>query len=107
MDKHDAMKLMRDEPFPEGEISGVGGEYEAACRLMFYGALAWLREHPEAVLDYTVNGRPLTDDAKALDKAITELVPDCSSAMFNASLAHARWCHKNGWEIYRLTMKEA
>ena len=36
-----------------GEISGMGGDYEEACRKMVYAGLAWLETRPDADLKAT------------------------------------------------------
>lgn len=83
-----------------GEISGFGtmGEggqrYEEACSKMLLAGLLWLDEHPTADPQFKgfegVFGVLLddNDDAKALSKAVTAPVPDCSGAMHQAAIQH-------------------
>lgn len=94
------------------EISGFGGNYEAACRRMIVAGLEWLDSHPEA--DPKFHGYKdvfgiLTednDDAKALSNAITKDEPDITGAMHQAAIQHIIWIKKNnkegksGWERY-------
>lgn len=88
------------------EISGMGGDYEDACRKMVYGGLAYLEEKPDADLKATTYRNVYglltadSDDAKALEKAILAEVPDCSGAMHHAAMQHCFFIAKNGWSKY-------
>lgn len=89
-----------------GEISGFGGGYESACRDMVYAGLAWLDQHPGADLKaktfQNVYGilSAESDDAKALEKAMTSACPDCSGAMHQATMSICMWIAKNGWDAF-------
>jgi len=89
-----------------GEISGFGGGYESACRDMVYAGLAWLDAHPGADLKAStyrnVYGilNPESDDAKALEKAVTSACPDCSGAMHQATMSACMFIARNGWPKY-------
>lgn len=90
-----------------GEISGFGGAYEEACRNMVYAGIVWLEKHPGADLkahSYRNVYGILTadsDDAKALEKAVVSVCPDCSGAMHHATMAACLYIAANGWEKYR------
>lgn len=83
-------------PWQDGmrEISGFGGGYESACRDMVYAGLVWLKNHPGAVLQEG------TADAKALREALLSACPDCSGAMFGATMSSCVYIAKNGWVKY-------
>ena len=89
-----------------GEISGMGGDYEEACRKMVYAGLAWLETRPDADLKATtyrnVYGILNADspDAKELEEAVLSAVPDCSGAMHHAAMQHCMFIAKNGWASY-------
>lgn len=89
-----------------GEISGMGGDYEEACRKMVYAGLAWLETRPDADLKATtyrniygiLNAE--SPDAKALEEAVLSAVPDCSGAMHQAAMQHCMFIAKSGWSKY-------
>ena len=90
------------------EISGFGGEYEAACRRMLAGALEWLDAHPEANPQFTgiknVIGVIKDDngDGEALSNAAMAAAGDYgpSGAQHHAVIAAALWIKANGWDAY-------
>ena len=88
------------------EISGFGGSYEQACRDMLKSGLIWLDEHPNAnpmFSGYTgVYGLVKEDneDAKALSKATTDCVDDCTGAMHHAVVSTILWIKTNSWDEY-------
>lgn len=88
--------------FPEGcrEISGFGGSYEAACRMMVIAGIRWIEAHPSANLVYNGYYSDNSTDMQKLEKHILELVPDCSGAMLGASLSHIIFAYKHGWAGY-------
>ena len=94
------------------EISGFGGAYEAACRQMVLAGVKWLKEHPEASPQFHgwkgVAGviAEDNDDANSLSKAIVEVVPDCSGAMYGSAVSHALYIHANGWDKYAALMRD-
>ncbi len=88
------------------EMSGMGGNYEEACRKMLYTGLAYLEDKVDCDLKmstYRNIAGILTadsDDAKELEKAILNEVPDCSGAMHQAAMQHCFFIAKNGWIKY-------
>lgn len=96
-----------------GEISGFGGSYEDACRLMLRAALLWLDDHPDADPKFHgykgVYGIMTEDneDAKALsDAAVNAVGGDCTGAMHQAVMTAAIYIRKNGWDAYVKIMSE-
>ena len=95
-----------------GEISGMGGSYEQACRDMLFAGLKWWDEHPAA--DPHFHGyegvygiiTEDNDDARELSKAITAVSEGCTGAMHQAVVEHIMAIHKNGWEWYTAAMTE-
>jgi hypothetical protein len=92
-----------------GEISGLGGDYEAACRRMLRQGLAWLDAHPKADPQFSwfkcVYGLVIddNDDAKALFEAICEGV-DPTGAMHQAVVGACLFVREHGWEAYCAAM---
>lgn len=89
-----------------GEISGMGGGYEQACRSMLRAGLQWLEAHPDAdpkfqgfkgVFGLIVEDN---DDAKALSAAVSGAIHDCTGAMHQAVIATCFYVKANGWEGY-------
>lgn len=96
-----------------GELSGFGGGYEDACRMMLAAALAWLDAHPDAKPLYKgfvgVVGILADDnlDAKALSDAAIAACPDGpTGAMHQAAITAALWVSKNGWEKFAEQKRE-
>lgn len=102
------------------EISGFGGDYEAACRAMVTAGVAWLDEHPDADLAFeTVENAtgivtPETLDAEELAKRMADVVEaeygdPPSGAMMEACVGHVVWIEANGWDAYveRMEAKES
>lgn len=96
-----------------GEISGMGGGYEAACRSMVLAGIKWIDEHPDADPHFrgykNIYGiiNEENDDAKALTAAI--LVPvdgDCTGAMHQASIGHVLAYKRLGWDAYCKELRE-
>src|ERR1044071_2457481 len=90
-----------------GEISGMGGDYEQACRTMLIAGLEYWDAHPELDPKYRgfkdVYGIMSDDneDAKKLDDAVLEPVNrDCTGAMHQAVIQSILYIKKNGWEKY-------
>lgn len=89
-----------------GEISGFGGDYELACLDMVYAGLVWIDAHPGADLKATTYQNVFgilnaaSDDAKALEKAMTAACPDCSGAMHQATMQIVMYIAKNGWSRF-------
>lgn len=106
-----------------GEISGMGGSYEAGCRAMVLAGIRWLDEHPKAdpcfkgfknVFGFIADDN---DDAKALTKAImdAEIVDDgkrircgeqATGAMHHATVQHCLAYKRLGWEEYSRQLRE-
>lgn len=86
------------------DISGFGGNYEAACQQMLLRGIAWLKEHPDfdfsAYKTYkNVYGlcSSTTAQAEDLDKVICAgLNP--SGAMHQGVISHLAYIHKNGYD---------
>lgn len=95
-----ARELMAWESLPSLEVGFFGGSHKDACRLMFCGALVWIRANPDAVLHWNVvvaqHGFTVDDDTKALQTEVSDLVPGCSDATYGAAFNHALWCSKRG-----------
>lgn len=95
-----------------GEISGFGGDYEMACRVMLDSGLQWFDANPDAdpkfrgmkgvfgLIDET------NEDAEALSSAVTKHVDGCSGAMHHAVISACLWIHKNGWGAYQEVMSK-
>lgn len=90
-----------------GEISGFGGDYEAACRKMLKAGMEWFDAHPEADPKFTSFKQIFglitedNDDAKALSAAVVDASGgDCTGAMHQAVINHCFFIHRNGWERY-------
>ena len=89
------------------EISGFGGGYEATCRAMVVAGMKWFDANPKAkpewgeyknIYGVTTNEN---DDAKAMQKAMLDAANgDCTGAMMQACMGHARFARKNGWGKY-------
>lgn len=78
------------------EISGFGGSYEQACRLMIINGLYWLKENPDKSLD-------------EIEDAITKDIPDgATNLMISAVKNHITFVVQNGWDEYKklMTKKE-
>lgn len=109
-----------------GEISGFGGNYEAGCRAMVLAGIAWIDEHPNAVLEAhsfkNVFGVliPHSKDAKALEQAMLDaevqmddgetvkVRDECTGAMHHAAFNHVFAYRRLGWTEYvrQLTERE-
>lgn len=89
------------------EISGLGGSYELACRVMLRAGIRWLREHPTADprfrgytgVFYSVLGED-NADARALSEAVVAAASDCTGAMHQATVRAALYVKEHGWESY-------
>lgn len=94
------------------EISGLGGEYEQACRKMLIAGLEWLDKYPNADPKYhgykDIYGIIQEDsrDAKALSAAVISAVSDCTGAMHQAVVSSLLYIKKHGWQAYTEKMKE-
>lgn len=95
-----------------GEISGFGGTYEDACRIMVRAGCEWLDAHPAADPQfrgyrgvYGVLSQD-NDDAAALSRAMVAAAdakyPDggVTGAMHQATVSHVLFIRKNGWDRY-------
>jgi hypothetical protein len=90
-----------------GEISGLGGSYEADCRSALRAGLVWLDSHPEADPQFRgfkgVMGLLVDDneDAKALSQAIARGATNgCTGAMHQAVVQICLFVKANGWDAY-------
>ena len=106
-----------------GQISGSGGAYERACRVMVLAGLDWLGEHPDAEPKFhgyeNVTGILVPDDddakamidhmiaaAKAYGKEYEDDDDGVTGAMVQFTVGHARMAHTKGWEAYQKMMRE-
>lgn len=96
-----------------GEISGMGGSYEQACRDMLKTGLDYWDANPN--LDPKFHGykgvygviSEDNKDAEALTKAVLSASDDCTGAMHQAVIHAIFWIRKNGWDKYVKQMKES
>ena len=77
-----------------GEISGFGGDYEAACRSMVEAGVKWLEDSGE------VTDPDRVDHFRALGDHIAEPFDGATGAMVGASANHAMLIHEKGWDAY-------
>lgn len=93
-----------------GEISGFGGGYEEACRIMLRAGLHWLDDNTGADPQFHgfngVSGVIVGDnaDAKELSNVICKSVEDCTGAMHQAVVSACLYIRKNGWDSYCTAM---
>lgn len=107
------------------EISGFGGDYEAACRAMVVAGVEWFDEHPDAEPKFkklrgqTESGEeirfhggkfPDNDDAEALCDAMNEAAKaaggGASGAMMEYCTNHVGFVREHGWDEYVELMEE-
>lgn len=98
------------------EISGFGGEYEAACRRMLLAGAEWITAHPQATLSARelsgVYGIvfPNTDETKELMACIADACgtgpSGPSGAMMHCVTQHLLFIKKHGWDAYCARMRE-
>lgn len=93
-----------------GEISGFGGDYEAACQQMLHQGVVWLNEHPEA--KESLEGRTLNgiyglfisnnDVTQELEDAVCKDIPGGgpTGAMVQAVMTRLFYISARGWEEY-------
>ena len=103
----DEMKMKYPWQEAMGEMSSMGGGYEAACRNMLYSGLAWLdNQDPSPILkgsSYTnIIGIFNADspDAKALEEAVLKGEPGCSGFMHSSAMSACFYIAQNGWDKY-------
>lgn len=98
-----------------GEISGFGGDYEAACRAMALAGMNWMDAHPMADPQYTgftsVYGILMKDneDANTLSKTVVDAANDlggCTGAMHQAVIGHVLAYKRLGWVMYCRELRE-
>jgi hypothetical protein len=92
------------------EISGMGGDYEEACRLMVVAGVDWMERHEDAdpkFYEYEgVTGiiGENNEDATELVEHMLHALPDngdnATGAMVHVTVAHVIWISKNGWDAY-------
>lgn len=94
------------------EISGFGGDYEAACRRMVVAGVEWLDSHPGAnprfdqyknIYGITANENA---DMKEMQKVMADAAPDPSGQMMQATTNHVLIIKKRGWDWYCLQMEK-
>ena len=89
-----------------GEISGFGGDYEKACRVMLDSGLQWFDANTDA--DPRFKGcegvygvlAENNEDAKALSDVVTKHVDGCTGAMHQAVISSCLFIKKEGWDKY-------
>jgi len=96
-----------------GEISGLGGGYEAACRAMLKAGLEWFDAYPDLAPEFQTYeniygiAEEKNEHAKALTEAILEPVGgDCTGAMHQAVTSSLLWIRGNSWDAYVKVMSE-
>ena len=96
-----------------GEISGMGGGYEAVCRAMVLAGIEWLDAHPSADPQFTgfknIYGVVSEEnaDAGALTNAILAASGgEATGAMHHASVSHCLAYKRLGWDEYRRQLQE-
>lgn len=76
------------------EVSGLGGEYEEACRKMVIAGAQWLDE----------NGKSANEDYDAdeeLKRVMADAVDDVpTGAMMHGAFRHVSYIDRHGWEAY-------
>lgn len=89
------------------EISGLGGDYEEACRTMLRAGLTWLDAHPGAdpIFEAYSNVYGILDekngDAKDFVMHVIDACEDGpTGAMVQAVIEHCLFVRKHGWEKY-------
>lgn len=102
------------------EISGFGGTYEGACRVMVLAGLDWLDAHPDVAPKFSeyenVTGiiNSENPEADAMIKAMCEAAEKygeqhneggVTGAMVHATVHHTMYAHTNGWEAYAAEMR--
>lgn len=94
------------------DISGLGGDYERACRQMISQGCAWWAQHPEVEPEFhgfkNITGICVEDnkDAERLSAAICADI-DPSGAMHHAAVAHVlHWRKLGSWGAYQHAMRD-
>ena len=102
------------------EISGFGGSYEEACRIMVRAGMEWLDAHPDADPQFAgfKNVYGIISDSNADAEALTKAIMDApvadpdtgepttigkagaTGAMHQAAVSHCMFIRKNGWDAY-------
>ena len=89
-----------------GEITGLGGALEEACRRMLFAGLAWFDSHPKARpafrggLDAL---EPLNEDADDLWKVFDAIGAKDATGFALPALLYIR---RNGWRRYQDLMRQ-
>lgn len=82
------------------EVSGLGGDYEKACREMVIAGAEWVDEHDVNLGEDYGAGEELKD------VMAEELDSDPTVAMMHAATRHVAYVDKHGWEAYVEKMEE-
>lgn len=96
-----------------GDMSGFGGGYEAACRVMVLAGADFLDKHP----GFRVSAQEIEQvfgivDAKdsmtaELMKAMNAAVGNTATgAMMHQAVLHVAWINGRGWDAYVAEMKK-
>lgn len=78
------------EPYITADISGFGGEYENECQKMLKAGIDAMESFP-----YDADDDEVFD---ILEKVLLKTTPDCTGAMMGATIRHAFYIYKNGYE---------
>lgn len=93
-------------------ISGMGGDYEEACRTMVIAGMKHMEANPMSEPDISTYKnlygiiKENNDDAKALSKAVSDACEDCTGAMHQAAMSHVIYAHTSGWDKYITEMEK-
>lgn len=98
-----------------GEISGFGGSYEGACRVMVLAGLDWLDGHDGEAPDFSqyenITGF-INEENNAAAKLVAHMVDAAeeygkktgaggvTGAMVQFTVNHVMFAHRNGWDHY-------
>ena len=105
-----------------GQISGFGGVYEETCQQLLHNGAAWIANNPDKLDDLRIGGlntrRPelgqtecdeehggvelvaVSDNCKALHKAVLRNASNATSRMFCTVLHRLYLIAATGWDSY-------
>lgn len=93
------------------EVTGYGGDYEAACRSAICAGAAWFASHAQECPLF-VGGEPENLAAQSLRRAIdaawftqedgrrAQLRDHLTNTMFATAMVHVYYIAKHGWNAY-------
>jgi len=95
------------------EVSGLGGEYEEACREMIAAGLQWLEDNDGPVVKFS-GGQNVTarigpaageiDDLREHMASVVEF--DVTPSMLHVCVKHALYAYDIGWLSYTTRMED-